>query len=98
LFTDPEKFTGEDRGKLRSFVALLQVHLIDHPRGFLNKQAKLRYAFSRLAGAALEQFIYLVKDDRVNLANVEAFMTSLEEAYGDPDHVNTAERALTKLH
>jgi hypothetical protein len=38
-----------------------------------------------------------VKDDRVNLANFEAFVTSLEEAYGDPDHVNTAERALAKL-
>jgi hypothetical protein len=41
--------------------------------------------------------IHLVKDDRVNLENFEAFVTSLEEAYGDPDRVNTAERALAKL-
>jgi hypothetical protein len=33
----------------------------------------------------------------VNLAHFEAFMTLLEEAYRDPDHVNTTERALTKL-
>jgi hypothetical protein len=38
-----------------------------------------------------------VKDDRVNLGNFEAFVTSLEEAYGDPDCVNTAERVLAKL-
>jgi hypothetical protein len=95
--TDPEKFTGEDRGKLRSFVALLRLCLIDHPGEFPNEQVKLRYAFSRLEGATLEQLIYLVKDDHVNLANFEAFVTSLEEAYGDPDRVNTAERALAKL-
>jgi hypothetical protein len=33
----------------------------------------------------------------MNLENFEAFMTSLDEAYGDPDHVNTAERTLAKL-
>jgi hypothetical protein len=95
--TDHEKFTGEDRGKLRSFVALLRLHLMDRPREFPNEQSKLRYPFSRLEGATLEQLIHLVKDDRVNLGNFEAFVTSLEEAYGDPDHVNTAERALAKL-
>jgi hypothetical protein len=34
---DPEKFTGEDRGKLRSFVALLHLRLIDYPGKFPNK-------------------------------------------------------------
>jgi hypothetical protein len=57
----------------------------------------LQYAFSRLEGAALEELIHLMKDDHVNLANFEAIMTSLEEAYRDPDHMNTAERALAKL-
>jgi hypothetical protein len=33
----------------------------------------------------------------VNLGNFEAFVTSLEEAYGDPDYMNTAKRVLTKL-
>jgi hypothetical protein len=39
--TDPEKFTGEDRTKLRSFVALLHLHLIDCPGEFPNEQLKL---------------------------------------------------------
>jgi hypothetical protein len=42
---------------------------------------KLQYTFSRLEGAVLEQIIPVVKDNWVNLENVEAFMTSLEEAY-----------------
>jgi hypothetical protein len=39
--TDPKKFTGEDCSKLRSFVALLHLYLINCPREFLNKQSKL---------------------------------------------------------
>jgi hypothetical protein len=39
-----------------------------------------------------------MKDDYVNLGNFEAFVTSLEETYRDPDYVNTAEQALAKLH
>jgi hypothetical protein len=95
--TDPEKFTGEDRGKLRSFVALLHLWLIDRPSKFPSEQSKLQYVFSRLEGAALEQMIHLTQNDCVNLENFEAFVASLDEAYGDPDHVNTAERMLAKL-
>jgi hypothetical protein len=95
--TDPKTFTREDRGKLRSFVALLHLHFIDHPGEFPNEQSKLRYAFSRLEGAMLEQMIHLIKNDRVNLENFEAFITLLDEAYGDPDCGNTAERMLAKL-
>jgi hypothetical protein len=53
--------------------------------------------FSRLEGAALEQIIPLIKDDRMNIENFEAFMTSLDEAFNDPDHMNTAEWTLAKL-
>jgi hypothetical protein len=95
--TDPERFTGEDRHKLRSFIALLRLRLIDRPGEFSDEQSKLHYAFSRLEGAALEQLIHLVDNDHVDLDNFDAFVTSLEEAYGDPDHANTAERALSKL-
>jgi hypothetical protein len=95
--TDPKTFTGEDRHKLRSFIALLRLRLIDRPGEFPDKQSKLRYAFSRLEGAALEQLIHLVDNDHVDLDNFDGFVTSLEEAYGDPDHANTVERALSKL-
>jgi hypothetical protein len=39
--TDPEMFTREDYGKLRSFVALLCLCLIDCPGEFPNEQSKL---------------------------------------------------------
>jgi hypothetical protein len=39
--TDPEKFTREDCSKLRSFMALLYLHLIDCPTEFPNEQLKL---------------------------------------------------------
>jgi hypothetical protein len=54
--------------------------------------------FSRLQGATLEQMIHLMKDNCVNLENLEAFVTSLEEAYGEPDYMNTAKWVLAKLH
>jgi hypothetical protein len=76
---------------LRSFVALLCLCLIDHPREFPNKQFKLQDIFSRLEGTILEQLIHLIKDDHMNLRNFEAFVTSLEEVYRDPNHVNTTE-------
>jgi hypothetical protein len=41
--------------------------------------------------------IHLVQNDGMNLENFEAFMTSLDEAYGNHDHVNTAERTLAKV-
>jgi hypothetical protein len=72
-------------------VALLHLQLIDRPGEFPSKQSKLQYAFSGLEGAALEQIIHIIQNNRVNLENFEAFVTSLDEAYGDPDHVNTAE-------
>jgi hypothetical protein len=53
--------------------------------------------FSRFTGAILEEMIHLMKDDYVNLKNLEAFVTSLEEAYRDPNHINTAEWVLVIL-
>jgi hypothetical protein len=39
-----------------------------------------------------------MNNDCIKLENFEAFVTLLEEAYGDYDHVNTAEWVLAKLH
>jgi hypothetical protein len=95
--TNPKKFTGEDSGKLRSFVALLCLHLIDCPGEFPNEQSKLQCPFPRLEGATLEQLIHLMKDDYVNLGNIKAFVTLLEEVYRGPNYVNTAKWALAQL-
>jgi hypothetical protein len=39
-----------------------------------------------------------MKDDCINLGNFEAFVTLLEEVYGDPNCMNTTKRVLAKLH
>jgi hypothetical protein len=39
-----------------------------------------------------------MKDEYMKLGNFEAFVTLLEEAYGDPDCMNTTEWALAKLY
>jgi hypothetical protein len=95
--TNPKMFTRVDHGKLRSFVVVLCLYLIDHPGEFRNKQLKLQYVFSKLQGATLEQIMPLMKDDHRNLGNCEAFVTLLEEAYGDPNHMNTTEWVYAKL-
>jgi hypothetical protein len=94
---DPKPFTGEERNKLRSFVTMLHLRLIDRPSEFPDEQSKLRYAFSRLDGPTLEQMLHLVENDHVNLETFVDFVTTLEESYGDPDHINTAKRAIAKL-
>jgi hypothetical protein len=94
---DPKPFTGEERNKLRFFITMLHLHLIDRPGEFPDKQSKLRYAFSQLDGPTLEQMLHLVENDHVNLETFGHFVTTLEESYGNPDHINTAERAIAKL-
>jgi hypothetical protein len=78
-------------------VALLQLHLINRPGEFLNEQSKVRYVFSWLEGAALEEVIHLVDNDYLNLKSFEVVITLLEEAYGVPDHMNTVQQVLSKL-
>jgi hypothetical protein len=51
----------------------------------------------RLEGPALKQVMHLVYPDRINLTTFKNFVSTLEEAYSDPDRVSTAERGLAKL-
>jgi hypothetical protein len=41
--------------------------------------------------------LHLVENDHVNLETFGDFVTTLEESYGDPDRINTTERAIAKL-
>jgi hypothetical protein len=95
---DPKPFTGEEHNKLRSFITILCLRLIDRPGEFPDEQSKLHYAFSQLNEPALKQMLHLVENDHINLETFGDFVTTLEESYGDPDHINTTERAIAKLH
>jgi outer membrane protein assembly factor BamA len=54
--------------------------------------------FSHLYGTALEQIIYLVDGEYLNIQDFEAFITSLKEAYSDTNYANTAIHTVNKLY
>ena len=88
----PEPFSGE-RAKLRPFLRQLRVNCSI----ISDEQARLRYAFALLRGSALDQVLPYVRNNRVDLANLDALTTILETAFGDPNQRRNAERKLHTL-
>jgi hypothetical protein len=87
---DPDEFDG-NRAALRTFIDKLRLKVGDLGR-YPNEQSKLRYAFSRLKGAAFDQVRIYLLDERINLENIAALIQHLEAAFDDPDRTATAER------
>src|SRR5207302_6096037 len=88
----PEPFSGE-RAKLRPFLGQLRVNCST----IFDEQARLRYAFALLRGSALDQVLPYVRNNRVDLANLDALTTILETAFGDPNQRRNADRKLHTL-
>ena len=65
----------------------------------MDVQHRLAYAVGFLKGKAYEQILPLIDEGNINIASVEALITLLENAFGDPDslRVRTAERNLQSL-
>jgi len=57
----------------------------------------LAYTVGFLKGKAYEQILPLIDEGNINIASVEALITLLKNAFGDPDRVRTAERNLQSL-
>jgi len=93
---DPPVFSGE-RKELRSFIAGLRLKVIGNASRFPTDQHQLIYAFGRLGGIAREQIMPYVRTGQIDLANLEALITVLDNAFGDPNRVATAERELREL-
>jgi len=55
------------------------------------------YAVGFLKRKAYKQILPLTDEGNINIASVEALITQLENALGDPDRVRTAERNLQSL-
>jgi len=60
-------------------------------------QPGLAYAVGFLKGKAYEQILPIIDEGNINIARVEALITLLENAFGNPDRVRTAERNLQSL-
>ena len=63
----------------------------------MNVQHRFAYAVAFLKGKAYEQILPLIDEGNINMASVEALITLLANAFGDPDRVRTAERNLQSL-
>jgi hypothetical protein len=54
-------------------------------------QNQLRYTFELLVGQDFAQVEVYITEEGISWAEVPASITVLEKAFGDPDHVATAE-------
>jgi hypothetical protein len=64
---------------------------------FPNPQHQLQYTFELLVGQAFVQVKAHITNKGINLTDLPALITALETAFGNPDHVATAERKLEML-
>ena len=83
--------------QLRPFIAQLCTKFLGDAHKFLDVQHRLAYAVGLLKGKAYEQILPLIDEGNINIASVEALITLLKNAFGDPDRVRTAERNLQSL-
>jgi Retrotransposon gag protein len=93
---DPPKYSG-DRAGLRPFLTHLLLKLSRDHDLFPDEQKKMAYAIGRLEGSAFNHLLPYVQPTGVSLESVESLVEVLETAFGDPDRVGSAERALENL-
>jgi hypothetical protein len=89
---DPEKYSG-DRKNLRSFLVQLCLKAATFP----TVPEKLRFAVNCLKDNALDQVSPYVKDDTVDLPDLAALVQILENAFGNPNRIQDAERKLNTI-
>jgi len=92
----PQEFDGS-QDQLRPFIAQLRTKFLRDAHKFVDVQHRLAYAVGFLKGKAYEQILSLIDEGIINIASVEAPITLLENPFGDPDRVRTAERNLQSL-
>jgi Retrotransposon gag protein len=93
---DPPKYDG-DRAALRPFITHLLLKLSSDHDLFPDEQKKLAYTIGRLEGPAFNHLLPYVRPGGVNLEDIAALVEVLETAFGDPDRMGSAERALENL-
>lgn len=95
---DPPMFDGT-RTALPRFTLKLKAKLRTNADRFLSERAMVDYAISRLEGKALD--IIMSHSDEatedLTITTMAKLFTTLKEAFGDPDPINTARRELQAL-
>ncbi|KAH0606106.1 uncharacterized protein H6S33_003767 [Morchella sextelata] len=95
---DPDVFRGDrDRERLHLFKQQMKIKLLGNTDRYPTLQSKLSYAFSRLEGAAANQFLQYVGEEGIALPSMTRFYEILDTAFGDPDRMRTARRNLRNI-
>ena len=92
----PAKFDGTT-ANFRPFATQLQMKLQGDAHRFTDEQHCLTYTIGLLEGRAFLQVQHNVTLEGINYKDVAALLAELEQAFGDPNRVATAERALRTL-
>jgi hypothetical protein len=90
------EFSG-DHKELLNFISKVRSKLAGESSCYIDDQHKLHYVYGFLKGNAQNQIQPYILPDKINLGNVEALISILEAAFGDPDQVGTASVELDKL-
>ncbi|KAH0614656.1 uncharacterized protein H6S33_000292 [Morchella sextelata] len=95
---DPDVFRGDrDRERLHLFKQQMKIKLLGNIDRYPTLQSKLSYAFSRLEGAAANQFLQYMGEEGIALPSMTRFYEILDTAFGDPDRMRTARRNLRNI-
>ena len=95
---DPPKFSGK-KDELRPWMTALTLKFKYNSDRFITPQSDLVYAFTRLEGPALQQVqTYILPNQEIVLANIQALFKILEVAFGDADRRGTAQKELKELY
>jgi len=93
----PQEF-DRSQDQLRPFIPQLHTKFLGDAHKFIDVQHWLAYAVGFQKGKAYEQILPLIDEGNINIASVEALITLLENTFGDPNRVRTAERNLQSQH
>jgi len=92
----PPKFNG-DRTRLKAWKNSVNIKLNGDAAKFPSPQHQLAYVFGLLEGKASDQIQPYVLGTGINLTDIPALFAVLDRAFGDPDPVGSATRALRAL-
>jgi hypothetical protein len=84
---------SDERNKLSSFLAQLRLCCFV----YLDVQNRLRLAVSLLRDNTLDQILFYVRDDRIELVNLAALIIILKTAFENPNRVAKAKYKLQTL-
>ena len=96
LIPKPQEFDGS-QDQFRPVIPQLRTKFLGDVDKFVDVQHLWAYAVGFLKRKAYKQILPLIDEGNINIASVEALITQLENAMGDPDRVRTAERNLQSL-